>query len=304
MAMKIMYSITDIERETGIGRDTLRVWERRYGFPAPLRNQRGERTYCSEDLERLRLLKQLLDTGMQPGKLILLDEHQLRQLTSQKAETTVISADVELLLIKLNTTPRYSLINHLEKLLEQHGLASFLTEVVAPMNHAVGEAWFNGRIGIIEEHQYAEEIRIILTSAMCGLPQDKESPRVFLTTLPGEPHSIGLLMVACILRLEGTNVLSIGVQTPLEEIVRGAVDSNSLIVGISCSEYMSPRSTASLLVRLRKMLPDHILLWAGGNGVKSIRLLPSSIRLFNDLKQVTVAIQSEYHRKSLENEPG
>ncbi len=297
MVMKILYSITDIERETGIGRDTLRIWERRYGFPAPQRNHRGERIYSSEELERLRLLKQLLDTGMQPGKLIKLDEHQLRQLTSQKTETAALSADVELLLTKLSTAPRFSLMGHLEKLLQQYGLSRFLTEVVAPMNHAVGEAWFAGRIGIIEEHQYAEEIRIILINAMCNLPQDKESPRVLLTTLPGEPHSIGLLMVACILRLERTNVLSIGVQTPLEEIVRGAVDSNSHIVGISCSEYITPRNTASLLVRLRKMLPDHILLWAGGSGVKSIRLLPSSIRLFNDLNQVTVAIQTESLRK-------
>jgi len=295
--MKIIYSITDIERETGIGRDTLRIWERRYGFPAPQRNQRGERTYSSEELERLRLLKQLLDTGMQPGKLIKLDEHQLRQLTSQKTETTVMSAEVELLLTELCTAPRFSLTSHLERLLQQYGLSGFLTEVVAPMNHAVGDAWFAGKIGILEEHQYAEQMRIILTNAMCSLPPGQESPRVLLTTLPGELHSIGLLMVACILRLEGANVLSIGVQTPLEEIVRGAVDSNSHIVGISCSEYVTPRNTASLLVRLRKMLPDHILLWAGGSGVKSIRLLPASIRLFNDLNQAALAIQSELHRK-------
>jgi DNA-binding transcriptional MerR regulator len=32
------YSIGVIERDTGIGRDTLRVWERRYGFPDPVRN--------------------------------------------------------------------------------------------------------------------------------------------------------------------------------------------------------------------------------------------------------------------------
>jgi DNA-binding transcriptional MerR regulator len=46
------FSIAEIERETGIKRDTLRVWERRYGFPTPLRNEQGVRMYPSEQLSR------------------------------------------------------------------------------------------------------------------------------------------------------------------------------------------------------------------------------------------------------------
>ena len=59
-------SIAEIERESGISRDTLRVWERRYGFPTPQRNQRGQRRYLIRELDRLRLCKQLLDQGRRP----------------------------------------------------------------------------------------------------------------------------------------------------------------------------------------------------------------------------------------------
>ncbi|MCK7493491.1 MAG: MerR family transcriptional regulator [Comamonadaceae bacterium] len=34
-----------MERDTGLSKDTLRVWERRYGFPLPGRDALGERTY-------------------------------------------------------------------------------------------------------------------------------------------------------------------------------------------------------------------------------------------------------------------
>ncbi len=44
-AAPVLWSIADIERETGLGKDTLRVWERRYGFPQPLRDARGDRLY-------------------------------------------------------------------------------------------------------------------------------------------------------------------------------------------------------------------------------------------------------------------
>ena len=51
------FSIGMVERDTGIGRDTLRVWERRYGFPEPLRNDKGERIYNEQQLRRLQRIR-------------------------------------------------------------------------------------------------------------------------------------------------------------------------------------------------------------------------------------------------------
>ena len=48
-----LYSICVVERDTGIGRDTLRVWDRRYGFPEPVRSEKGERKYSEKQLPRI-----------------------------------------------------------------------------------------------------------------------------------------------------------------------------------------------------------------------------------------------------------
>lgn len=292
MTTATLYSISEIEQETGLNRDTLRAWERRYGFPAPLRNQRSERLYTNQQLTRLRLLKQLLDSGMRPGKLVLLDEQQLRQLTSQDEATLAVSADIETLLEILTNGPRFALLPRLEALLLQHGLRLFLTDVVAPMNLAVGEAWFTGRIGIFDEHHYAELVRRVLTTALGSLPTGNENLRVLLTTLPGELHGLGLLMVACMLCLEGAQVLMIGVQTPLDEIVRGALENRCCAVGLSYSAHMSRRTIAAQLVRLHKLLPENIRIWAGGSGVRSLNMLQERIQLFNDLNQIPGALQT------------
>ena len=69
--------ISDIERDTGIGKDTLRVWERRYGFPSPVRSSNGERLYSLGDLNRLILIKRLLDVGYRPKQLVSLSEPEL-----------------------------------------------------------------------------------------------------------------------------------------------------------------------------------------------------------------------------------
>jgi DNA-binding transcriptional MerR regulator/methylmalonyl-CoA mutase cobalamin-binding subunit len=286
------FSIAEIERATGISCDILRVWERRYGFPTPLRNQRGERVYSEGQLSRLRLLKQLLDSGMRPGKLIKLDDQQLRELTLNAKEAAAVPAEAAGLLDLLAHGVGHELLPRLEELLQRQGLRDFLTELVAPANQAVGEAWFEGRIGIVDEHHYSEQVRRVLTSALDSLPREKGTPRVLLTTLPGEVHGIGLLMVACMLCLEGAQALSLGVQTPLEEIVRGAVQGKVNVVGISCSEYMSRRTIIAQLSRLRKMLPEGIDIWAGGSGLSTIRFLPDGISIFSDLRQIPPAIQS------------
>jgi methylmalonyl-CoA mutase cobalamin-binding subunit len=160
------------------------------------------------------------------------------------------------------------------------------------MNHAVGEAWFAGRIGVLDEHHYAEQVRMLLLTALHNLPQTEAPPRALLTTLPGEQHGIGLLMVACILALEGIDVLLLGVQTPLEEIVRGAVEGDCSIVGISCSDYMNRRIVATQLIRLRNLLPETITVWAGGNGVKGISAMTSGIQLFSSLDQIATSATS------------
>lgn len=285
-------TIADIERETGISRDTLRIWERRYGFPEPQRNQRGERNYSHEQLERLRLIRQLIDSGMRPGKLAGLDQQQLQKLLQNGEHKREVSDDIAGLLQTLEAGPRYGLLTRLEALLQQRGLREFLTGVLAPMNRAVGDAWFTGRIGVLDEHHYVEQVRMVLFGALRNLPETQNgNTKALLTTLPGEQHGIGLLMAACILALEGVEVLLLGVQTPLEEIVRGATISGCRIVGISCSEHMNRRTVATQLVRLRNMLPDTVVLWAGGGGVKSIPAMPPGILLFSSLEQISAALQ-------------
>jgi len=291
MAAEILLTIADVERETGISRDTLRIWERRYGFPAPQRNQRSERIYTGKQLEQLRIIKQLLDKGMRPGKLAALNLQQLRLLAQLPEKTLLISSEVQSLLACIINGQCAALPGRLEALQQQNGLRFLLTEVVAPLTKAVGEAWFDGRISIFDEHQYTEQMRMVLTNALGAIhPQCTGSPRILLTTMPGELHGIGLLMAACLCALEGLEILLLGVQTPLEEIVRGAVENRCTIVGISCSTHINRRTIATQLVRLRKQLRTDILIWIGGDGVSELRTSLPGVQIFHDLNQIQAAV--------------
>ena len=92
------FNIAAVERDTGLSKDVLRMWERRYGFPTPDRDANGERSYPAEQVEHLRLIKRLLDQGHRPGKLLAASPEALAALAPRhKREDTVPPPDAEAL---------------------------------------------------------------------------------------------------------------------------------------------------------------------------------------------------------------
>lgn len=65
-----LLSISAVERDTGLSKDVLRKWEARYGFPVPSRDENGERVYPGAQVDRLRLVKRLLDSGLRPSGVV------------------------------------------------------------------------------------------------------------------------------------------------------------------------------------------------------------------------------------------
>ena len=84
--------IAAVERETGLAKDTLRVWEKRYGFPQPLRDACGDRLYPAAQVQQLQLIRRLLDAGLRPGKVVGLDGQALEQLLTQHSSSAAAPA--------------------------------------------------------------------------------------------------------------------------------------------------------------------------------------------------------------------
>lgn len=75
-----MYPINVVEKETGINKYLLRMWERRYSFPKPKRDHKGERVFSDDDIEKLKLIKKLMKEGYRPSKIMGLDKAELSSL--------------------------------------------------------------------------------------------------------------------------------------------------------------------------------------------------------------------------------
>lgn len=119
-----MYPINVVEKETSISKYLLRMWERRYSFPRPSRDAKGERLYTNDDVEKLKLVKRLMEEGYRPSKIIDQTLDDLRALSkSYNDRNPKVSSEAGVIL--LLTSPH--LEQELRRALKNHKVRDVFT---------------------------------------------------------------------------------------------------------------------------------------------------------------------------------
>jgi methylmalonyl-CoA mutase cobalamin-binding subunit len=289
MTIEAVVGIAAVERETGLSKDTLRVWERRYGFPKPFRDANGERAYPSDQVHLLRRIRRLMDQGARPGRIFAMGVDALEAKAREEAPAPVPGgqpAAIELL--------RKHRIAELRSLLEQGalrgGLFEFVTGTAAPLTAKVGEAWARGELQVYEEHLFSEQLQAVLRGAIARLDGAGAVPRVLLSTLPGEQHGLGLLMAQAVFALEGAGCVSLGTQTPVREIADAVRAECAQIVALSTSGSYPAGQLKDGVAQLRAALPAGVELWCGGGGAARLRQPAPGVRVLAGLEQIRDAL--------------
>lgn len=292
-------SIAAVERETGLSKDTLRVWERRYGFPAPQRDAMGERAYPADQVARLRLIRRLLDSGHRPGRVVLLPLDELERLsaTAPARPATVPGSGDEIDLQSYLTLLRAHDVDGLRRQLSQAqmrmGLGRFISDLLVPFNTLIGDAWMRGQLEIFEEHVYSEVQHAVLRSALATLPDPGIAhPRVLLTTFPGEPHGHGLLLAEAMFAIDGAHCLSLGPQTPVWDISRAAAAFRTDVIALGFSGCMSPNQVVEGLLELRRKTPASVAIWAGGSAPVLFRRPVAGVKAIGGLADIHAALKA------------
>src|SRR3954447_11973970 len=60
-------AIREVAEQTGLAAGTIRMWEQRYGFPEPQRTASGYRQYSPQDVDTLKRVLALRETGLSVG---------------------------------------------------------------------------------------------------------------------------------------------------------------------------------------------------------------------------------------------
>lgn len=216
------YSIAAVSKLTGISCHTLRVWERRYGFPVPERSASGHRRYSRSQVKLLCRLTELNRIRRQPiGELI----EQLSISASAPGQET-ISAE-----LSSNEVIWTELLRHLlqgdylgaER--EYASLASRLDpnalveRVIYPTLIEAGEGWFRQSHSIYQERLITVFLRRKLNSLIVAADSVGFEPaRSLITgTVQGDRHEGGILILNVAMLIRGWKVYNMGVDLPVPE---------------------------------------------------------------------------------------
>jgi methylmalonyl-CoA mutase cobalamin-binding subunit len=273
-------SIGALSRATGIAIETLRTWERRYGFPVPERKPSGHRVYTLASVPRLRRIAEALERGHRAAKVVTASEGDLAQLLEATAASpgavqppprpSRIPREAPDLLRPVERFDSATLTHRLMADWTLLGPTEFLRTRVAPLIHAVGEAWAARRLDVRHEHFLSERIGDLLRTLRLRLEEQASGPLAVLATLPGETHGLGLQMAALVLAAAGCRTLYLGTDVPVPEIATLARDTGARAVAISISAGRG-RGAAAPLGRLRALLPRRVPLLVGGDGAPKPR---------------------------------
>lgn len=265
-----LLSIGDICSETGLSPDVVRVWERRYGFPMPVRLPSGHRRYCTSDLNRLRLIAEAVADGHRPALAVKADEASLRNLLV-RGQSKTWAPIIDPLIKAVVDMDSAQIRILLQKSFSQYPLKDFLRHVVDPLLEWVGFAWAEGSLGIHQEHLVTEILEDFLRQMRLALPMQPGKGSVLLATLPGERHRLGLLMAALIYAAKGMKVELLGIDLPVASIANAARALRVDRVAVSLSIQSSGEPTRRLLMDLLERLPLNCRLLIGGQGAARTR---------------------------------
>lgn len=291
------FSIRVASRLTGIAADTLRMWERRYGFPRPERTGGGSRTYSEEDIEALHLLSRAMKAGYRPGEVVGKSRAELEDILAQVApgrpEPLVDGAlpTVRGLISHLLADDTEALSGELRRAALRLGSKHFVVEIAQPFVTTVGEMWEQGKLEVRHEHLASEVlstlIRLLISTTEDGLGR----PVVLLATLPGEQHGLGLEMVALYLAASRATPRLLGVSTPRDQIVKAARALGADVVGLTITGSSDAASAAADLRWMLSELPRRVEVWAGGESAPKLAIHDPGLKTIATFTELESALE-------------
>ena len=284
---------SEIERITGFGIEQLRKWRQRFGFPPVQYDVSGRVVYARESIDRLMVIKRLLEAGLRPGQVV----------AKTSAENLKMAADLNLFkpdVVRSESTNAFiKLLKHadseafkalLRKRRAKSTMLDFVQHTIAPLMVGVGDAWLSGEIDVFHEHLCTSMIERYLITQTFKLKPKIAFPIFLFALPPGERHQLGLLMVEAVMAEAGAYIVNAGTDIPLNSLKLAAVECKADVVALTFSFSYPPRDVVPTLAHLRRLLPSKMLLWAGGAGLSKVRRAPAGVRVMTDFVEAITAL--------------
>ena len=270
------HRIHRVAKLTGLSKDVIRVWERRFGLLKPTRGANRYRNYSDEDVALLRFLKEQLDAGGSIGELSKLGREELlgRARASAPHVSFVDNTFSRLLRELLSTLNPFDRVIFEKRLNGAVAVVPFeeaLHGILLPLQEQVGQLWHEGLVNVALEHYVTKQIQQKIFSAMNQLPVAEFGAKVVVACPPGEEHDIAALAVAYRCRVRGCRIYYLGANVPIASLANFCGKVNPDLTIMSFPLALSEVNATELVQALTHEVVPASRLAVGGHGALAMR---------------------------------
>jgi len=257
-----LFPISTVSTMTGVNPVTLRAWERRYGLIKPNRTESGHRLYSDEDVDRIKLILQLIDEGIAISRvkeaLKIATDDQEKDLDGSSHWTQY----QEDMLRGVNNFDEAVLEATYNEAMSLYPVDVVTKQLLLPLLEKLGQRWMHVSTGIAEEHFFSVFMRNKLGARFHHQNQKNRGPRLIAACLPGEQHEFGLLLFSLAAHARGYRIILLGADMPIEQLAEVVHRSNSDGVVLSGSVDINE---GKLHTHLKNLIEDtNVPVWVGG----------------------------------------
>ncbi len=302
-----IHRIHRVAKLTGLSKDVIRVWERRFGVLKPTRGANRYRNYSDEDVALLRYLKEQLDAGGSIGDLARLGrEELLNRLRAASPRASFIDNTFDRLLRELlSALDPFDRVMFEKRLNGAVAVVPFeeaLHGILLPLQEQVGQLWHDGHVNVAIEHYITKQIQQKIFSAMNQLPVAEFGAKVVVACPPGEEHDIAALAVAYRCRVRGCRVYYLGANVPVAALTKlcHEVEPDLTIVSFPLA---FPEITATEIIRaLAQEVSPASHITVGGHGALAMRehFLKSHIDVLEDFAALDEKLEQLTRRSTVQ----
>jgi methanogenic corrinoid protein MtbC1 len=164
---------------------------------------------------------------------------------------------------------------------------TLVREFCSPLLREAGDRWERGELSVVQEHLLSSAVRRALSAALDRHNGRAGEPAIAFTTVSGERHEMGSLMLAVICASRGLRALYLGPDLPVGEIGRFCARVHVAAVAISVVTSPAVIDVVGQLRDLRLALPADIPIWIGGQGLGHVdtQHLPDNCHVIGSLQE-------------------
>jgi len=296
------YRIKQIAKMTGLSKEVLRVWEKRYQLVSPLRGPNRYRLYTEEDLNILKYLVKEIELGQSIGELATLGKDEiLARISSEKTGTSEkenhtkdpLIEDLENSLIPLDQHTFEEKFKNMSALMP---FEEFFNRVMIPLQIRVGELWSEEKVSIAVEHYVTTQVRQKLFAVMSMLGIQK-GLKVVIACPPWDLHEIGAQTVAYHCSTLGCQSILLGANLPVESLIHFCTREKPDLVILSFTTIFSENKIKEYFFEISQHLIPLCPVVVGGQVIsqweshidnKNIKVLKTLAHLEEFLKKLTI----------------